>query len=144
MSTAEYNIDEHIFTIDDARLDIEWSKLPQESFGLATLAAKARMVQDESKREYDVRYAEADIAVRRDPAKYGFNAKPTEDAIKAIINAGQVVFQVGKQLAQIQDEMRTAQYRYSVCMAGVNAINAKKDALDNITKLKSINYHSSR
>ena len=123
------------FAIDDAHLDIEWSRISYASFSMSALAATNRRTLEDLKREYDVKYAEADISVRRNPEVYGFQSKPTEGGIASVIT-------VMDSIKEIQDKISEAKYQYDIASAAVNAIAAKKAALEGITELRKIHYYS--
>lgn len=133
----QYTFDKSIFTIDSQRLDIEWEKQASNCFEACRLAAQARLCIEDLKRQLEVRKAEADSSIRRDPGKYGFTAKPTEAAIDSVIT----------QLTPIQDlldKVARARYQFDICNAAVTALENKKKGLESLTQLRAMNYYSAK
>lgn len=133
----QYNFDRSLFTIDSQHLDLEWEKQSSNCFEACRLAAQARLCVEDLKRQLDVRKAEADTSIRRDPAKYGFTAKPTEGAIDSVVT----------QMPQIQDlmdQVARARYQFDICNAAVTALENKKKGLESLTQLRAMNYYSAK
>ena len=131
----ENNFDPGMFAIDRNHLDIEWEKQSSNCFEACRLAAGARLYVEDTKRALDVERANADIAIRRDPAKFGFTAKPTESAIDAVIT-------VMPSIQDLMDKVSKAQYQWNICNAAVTALENKKKGLESLTQLRSMNYFS--
>lgn len=133
------NLDQSVFAIDPDHLDIEWQKQSTTCFEFCRLAAQAKLVVEDLKRQLDLKYAEADTAVRRDPTKFGFAStqKPTETSIASAV----------KQLPEIQDltdQIAKAKYNFELCQAAVTALDHKKRGLESLTQLRAMNYYGTK
>ena len=92
---------------------------------------------DDLRRQLEVRRAEASTQIRRDPAQFGFTAKPTESAIEAAIT-------LLPQVQDLQDKIVHARYQFDLCNAAVSALENKKKGLESLTQLRAMNYYSAK
>lgn len=119
-------------SIDETALDVEWLEQPRlmMRYGQESARAKAKVTQIREKLE--VVKAELDKDIRQDPVKYGID-KITEKAIDAVIRADEEYQEVIQSLLE-------AEYEVNVLTAAVYAMNARKEALENLVKLHGQQY----
>ena len=122
------------FQIDKMRLDEEWLNQPKLYFKYAKAHADARRKVDEAKNKLKVMEAEADSAVRSDPAQYGL-AKVTDTAVKAVITSLPA-------LARAEEELLALQHEVKVMEAATWALEHKKKSLENLVQLHLADYYS--
>jgi len=124
------------FSVNPDNLEYEWVSLPLFVFNASKMLADDRFSYEELKRQAQVVRADMDMAVRRNPAKFGLD-KVTEGTVAAIVNAE----------TQVQDADRRALVAKKVvdtAQAAVAAMSAKKDALNAIVDMKKMNYYNTR
>ena len=131
-------INESMFTIDKARLDVEWESVSVRSFSMHKLAAKTQLLLDDIKRQMEVARAKVDSEIRRDPINNGFpSGKTTENGIESAIV-------LDSKIQELASQINDARYRVNLAEAAVEAISTKKKALDGLTQLHSTNYYTSK
>lgn len=119
-------------TIDVNALDVEWIDQPRILLRYAKNAAECRSMLDSAKEELDYTKAELDKKVRTNPEKYGLE-KVTEGAIQNIILTS-------KEYQAANDNFLKAKFDVDIAQAAVQAINQRKDALENLVKLHGMQY----
>jgi len=132
ISTVE--IEPTDFLIDRKNLDSEWQKLPGKSFMYSEMAAKARFLLEELKRRGDAMSARYDGEIRRNPAAFGLE-KVTEKGVEG---------KVTERIQNVLQEINEAALQHDLAQGACRAINDKRTALDNLTKLLSMNYYASK
>lgn len=121
--------------IDKLRLDDEWLGQPQLYFTYAEKLAEARRVLDNASAEVDAVWAELDSKIRRKPAKYGFDSKPTEGAIGSKI----------QRISSYKEVLRRkidAKFEVDINQAAVIALEHRKRALTELVELQLSAYYS--
>jgi hypothetical protein len=118
--------------IDDQMLDVEWLEQPEKMLKYAQIAARARLDLDLAKEKVDVVKAELDRAIRSDPASYGIE-KITETAVQNMIIIQPTYVTANNAMIQLKYEADMAQ-------GAVRAIDARKDALENLVRLHGQSY----
>lgn len=119
-------------TIDPDALDIEWLEQPRMMIRYGKVLAEAKKAYEETKQRLDVVKAEVDKDVRANPSDYGLE-KTTESAIAGAVSTA-------KKVQESQKEMHEASYEVNLAQAAVYAINARKDALENLVRLHGQQY----
>ena len=71
--------------VNKNQLDDEASEQSQLFANWAGLAAIAHVNRKEQERRFEAAKARADVAIRKDPVRFGLEEKPKEAAIKAVI-----------------------------------------------------------
>ena len=123
-----------ILKIDKFNLDEEWIKQPNLFFKSARRLANARLAVDEAKAELNLTKAELESAIRTDPIGYDLG-KVTEKSVEAC-----VLMQSEYSLAI--DKWHKAKHLANIEQAKVNALEQRKDALQDIVKLQGRDYFS--
>lgn len=118
--------------IDETALDVEWLEQPSLMMKYARVAIEARKKLDQAKEVLDVAKAELDKQIRTKPEDYGID-KITESVVQNTI--------------LLQDEYKTAnadiieaKYQTDMANAAVRAVEARKDALENLVRLFGQSY----
>ena len=119
--------------INPLKLDEEWLEQPKLYFEKAEEAADARRRLDNAKTAYDVAKARKDQFIRRNPAKYGLDAKPTQSAIAAKVDMDPTVQEAGQAVVD-------AKYDADIAQAAVVALDHRKRALTMLVELHQSNY----
>lgn len=125
------------FTIDAKHLDIEWTRQSSLCFEACRCASDAQLTLADLKRQLEVEKAQAEIAIRSDPANYGFTTKPTESAISARVLLIPAV-------QSLMSEIIKAKHQYELCNAAVTSLEHKKKGLESLVQLCSMNYYSAK
>lgn len=118
--------------IDETALDIEWLNQPRLFMKYAKNAAQARATLDQAKEALDVVKSEVDNDVRKDPEKFNVS-KVTEAAIQ-----GAIV--LDKRYTAANKDYLEAKYEADIAQSAVQAMNQRKDALENMVKLFGMKY----
>ncbi len=113
--------------IDKFSLDEEWLRQPMLIYQWSKDYAEALAVRDKTKQLVELIKAESDLAIRKNPERFGLE-KATD---KAVENAIITVPEYQEALKQHQQAM----YDVNILSGGIEAINHKKSALDNLTRL---------
>lgn len=119
-------------TIDPRALDVEWLEQPKLMLYYSQLLAQARKETDLAKENLDVTKARIDADVRRNPGKYT-DGKLTETATVNLVTASDEV-------REAEREFIDAKENQAILQAAVNAIEAKKSALENLVRLLGQQY----
>lgn len=118
--------------IDETALDVEWLEQPSLMMKYARVAIEARKKLDQAKEALDVAKAELDKNIRSNPERFGLE-KITEGAITSAILTH-------KDYAKANQEMIEAKYQTDMANAAVRAVEARKDALENLVRLFGQSY----
>mgnify|MGYP003394139561 CR=1 FL=1 len=116
-------------------LDEEWLAQPrrylQESEGLA----EAKRDYAEAKAAVDVVSAEVEIAVRKNPKKFGLDdeKKPTESAIRIVVT-------VDERVKKAISRMNESRYQMDLHQAAVDALEHRPSALKDLVNLWQLGY----
>lgn len=122
----------HDMHIDENALDLELIDQPELMVKYSTLLAEAKQERDLVKEELDLKRAELDLDIRDDPEKYSLG-KVTENAIT------NTIIQI-EDYQEIQKKFHQANFEVNVLQGVVNAIDARKSALENLVKLHGQEY----
>lgn len=121
--------------INRLRLDDELCSIPEHIHTAATRLADAKLAVEAAGNALKLGEAQIGAALRESPARYGLGEKPTVDAIK-----GAIVMHPETQ--RLESEHREAQHALDLCWAVMNALNAKRDALQPLVRLFMNDYYS--
>jgi len=123
---------ENDIRIDESALDVEWLEQPSLMFKFARMASVAQREMDEAKEAIDVVKAELDIDIRTNPENYDL-VKVTEGAITNTIL-------IQQRYTEALVYYNQKKFEYNVIKGSVNAIDARKTALENLVKLHGQQY----
>jgi hypothetical protein len=123
---------ENDIRIDTDALDIEWTDQAMLFMKYAKNAAQCRMDLDRAKEKLDLVKAELDKSIRNKPDKYGIE-KITETVV-----TNTIIAQDG--FKEANDEYLDAKYNADIAQSAVNAMNQRKEALENLVKLHGMQY----
>lgn len=118
--------------IDETALDVEWLEQASLMMKYARNAAELSRQLDLKKEALDLVKAELDKAIRSKPERYGIE-KITEGAINSTIITH-------KDYAKANQEMIDARYELDIARSAVRAVDARKDALENLVRLHGQQY----
>ena len=121
--------------IDKHRLDFEWERQAQLYMKWAEAYAQAVLDRDRAKELLDVVRAELDSKIRKSPADFGFDKKPTESAI-----TNTVVQQ--EEYRKAYDKLIQAQSNMNILAGAKEAMSHKKKALEGITQLMVSGFYA--
>jgi len=127
----EINYDKDV-SIDPDSLDTEWLAQPQLMIKYSRISSAARRSYEAAKMDLDIIKAELDQQIRMDPAKFEI-PKLTEGAIQSAILTS-------KKYKGGMDALHEAAYEMNMASAAVQAIDAKKGALENLVRLHGMQY----
>lgn len=119
-------------SINPDALDVEWLEQPQLMLKYGKLAAYTKLEADRAKERLEVIKAELDKDIRMNPDKYDIT-KITESVV---INT--ILLQPEYQAAN--EEYIKLNYEAALARYTVQAIDTKKEALENLVKLYGMQY----
>lgn len=120
--------------IDPDALDLEWLRQSNLTYRYARLLADARRDNERAKERLELVRATLRADIRKFPENYDM-AKPTDVSVDAkILECGGYQEALG--------EFNATRYDMDLIWAAVNAIEAKKTALENLVRLLGMNYFS--
>ena len=119
--------------IDQAALDLEWVSLPTKIMRYSVAYSQAGFDRDRAKQNLDVVRANLDASIRAELMTAG--AKFTEAVVDGRIKTSPTYLEA-------QDRHMKAEREASMMQQAVYAFQALKTALENLTKLKGMNYYS--
>lgn len=119
-------------TISPDNLDIEWLEQPSLMIKYAQHAAQMRKEVDEAKQNLDVVRAGVDKDIRSNPEKYELG-KITEAVVQNAILSIPEYLEANQQLID-------AKYEADMARAAVQAMEQRKDALENLVRLFGQQY----
>ena len=123
---------ENEIKIDADALDIECADQAATFMKYAKNAAHARKDLDEIKQMLDIKKADLDQTIRKDPDKFGIE-KITEGAILSAILTD-------KDYQRVTQGYLNAKYETDMAQSAVSAFNQKKDMLEVLVKLHGQSY----
>ena len=118
--------------IDGSALDIEWLNQASLFMKYARYSAEARRKVDEEKQALDIIRAGIDKQMRETPEKFGIE-KITEGAIAAAILTV-------RQYQTAYQKFLDAKYEADMASSAVQAMNTRKEALENLVRLAGQSY----
>jgi hypothetical protein len=118
--------------IDETALDIEWLEQPTLMRKYTKHLAEMQKVEDTTKIEMELIWAELDIKIRKNPEEFGLT-KITETAIKNNIL-------ILDEYKEVNEAYIDAIFNKNIAKGVVNSIQQKKDALENLVKLHGQSY----
>ena len=124
---------EQDLNIEKHELDTEWLHQPMLIYQWSKDYAEALAVRDKTKQYVELARAELDSAIRENPGKYNLD-KVTE------IGIGNKILTLPKYQEALKQHQE-AMYDVNVLSGAIEAINHKKSALDNLTKLFLSGYY---
>jgi len=128
---SNLNYEEDI-RIDETALDTEWLDQATLFFKYARHAANMRKEVDLAKENLEVTKAEVDKEIRQNPEKFKIE-KVTDASVSANVLTH-------KDYKAANQEYIDAKYELDIAQAAVNAMNQRKDALENMVKLHGQQY----
>ena len=118
--------------IDPESLDTEWIEQPTKLWKYAKIAATKRKEADLAKEKIEYVKAEIDKKIRTNPDKYGIE-RVTEPAVERAIV-------LSTEFKEASQEYIDAKFEMEVARAAVQAIEQRKDALENLVNLHRQQY----
>ena len=118
--------------IDETALDVEWLEQPKLFMKYAKHSARMAQELEREKEKLDLVRAGLDKEIRTDPEKFGI-AKITETAVSNTI----ISHPEYKEANESYLEMK---YEYDIARSAVNAMNMRKEALENLVRLHGMQY----
>jgi hypothetical protein len=118
--------------LDETALDVEWHGQASLMMKYGRHAADCRMNLDLAKERLDFVRAEIDKEIRQNPKQYQIE-KITEATIQNII-----ITQT--KYMEAEEKVIYAKYELDIASAAVRAIDARKDALENLVRLHGQQY----
>lgn len=118
--------------IDESSLDLEWLNHPSKVLKVTELQAQLKKELDMASEELSCIKAELDLAIRRDPRKYGIE-KITETAIGSAT-------QMDENYQEATQKVIDARYEYQNAQGAVTAFDHRKSSLENLVKLLNQGY----
>jgi len=118
--------------IDKYDLDGEWLKQPIIFSKWSMEYSQAILERDRAKQKVELVRAQLDLKIRSNPKDYGLE-KVTESSVNSIIS-------LEKEYKDALEELNQAVYNLSVMSAAKEAIDQKRAALENLTKLFLAGY----
>jgi hypothetical protein len=118
--------------IDDASLDLEWLDQASLFMKYAKHLAETRKVLDEAKQELDIVKSEVDKSIREHPERFNIE-KVTEGAIQSTILTH-------KDYQKAYQYMLDSKYEVDMASNAVQAMQIRKEALENMVKLHGQSY----
>ncbi len=118
--------------IDHSALDVEWLDQPNLMIRYIRHQANCALTLDKAKERLDVLRAELDKKIRAHPEKFDVS-KLTETVVTNTII-------IQPEYKDLQEEVLEAKYEFDIARAAVSAINARKEALENLVKLHGMSY----
>lgn len=121
--------------IDENNLEDEWIVHPSNYLEYADIYAEAIEKRDNVKLKLEWIEANLDLDIRKNPAKYGFDTKPAEGAIKNTIKIQSKFREQSRLLIKATRRVNS--------MTGVKtAFEHKKHALGNLVSAKIAGFHA--
>jgi hypothetical protein len=127
----ELNYEQDV-NIDPDSLDTEWLEQPRLMMKYAKAAANAKKRVDQAKEQVEVTKAELDRDIRTNPDGFGIS-KITETVVQNTIT-----LQAGYQ--EVMADYIEAKYEFDFARYAVQAMQERKDALENLVKLHGMQY----
>jgi hypothetical protein len=126
----DYERDLHI---DEGGLDIEWLNQPSLMMKYSRELANAEREVSRMKEKLSVVRAELDRDIRLKPEKFNIDSKVTEAVISNAIL-------LQPKYSKASEELIDAQYEFMMMKGAVQAVQQRKDALQDLVKLHGQRY----
>lgn len=123
---------EQDITIDEAALDVEWTIQPNLMMKYARHAANMRLEMDKAKEALELVKAEIDKDIRLHPEKYEIE-KITDKVVENTIP-------MQSRYKGASNDYIQAKFESDLAYSVVKAIDARKDALENLVRLHGQQY----
>lgn len=124
---------EEALKIDKYSLDNEWLKLPMLYYEWSTIYSQAVLERDKEKQRLELVKTEIESRIRKEPSRYGIK-KGTEGEINSCVISSE---EYQKALERYQNSV----YNLNIISGALEALGAKKSALENVTKLFLSGYY---
>ena len=121
--------------IEETKLHVECLDQPRLMKKYSDLLAEAKRALEHEKHRLDVLKAELDKAVRANPEVYEIHGKITEAQVTAAITTSADHKKLSEAIIELQ-------YEVNMLKGTVDAINSKKDMLEELIRLHGQNYFS--
>lgn len=118
--------------IDENALDVEWLEQPSLMGKYTANLAKTRRRYDEAQEKVSIIKAHLERAIRKDPEKFDLE-KVTESAIQSAIL-------VQEKFQEANQKVIEARYENQMAQGAVQAVEQRKQALENLIRLLGLNY----
>ena len=123
------------FEIDMGNLDEEWKKQPRIFHEACVHAAEKQLESRKAKALVKLEAARIKQKIRNSPAEYGVKGHPSVDQIESLVETD------SDYQNAVTNDIMTA-YQLDLAEADVNALNQKRQALENEVKLHCNDYNS--
>jgi len=120
--------------IDDTALDVEWLEQPGLMLRYSRHAANARMEVDKAKEAFELTKAELDKEIRSYPDRFGIE-KITDKVVENTLP-------MQKDYKEASERLINAKFELDVANGALRAMEARKDALENLARLLGLQYFS--
>lgn len=118
--------------IDDTALDVEWLEQPGLMLRYSRHAANARMEVDKAKEAFELTKAELDKEIRSYPDRFGIE-KITDKVVENTLP-------MQKDYKEASERLINAKFELDVANGALRAMEARKDALENLARLLGLQY----
>lgn len=118
--------------IEESALDVEWLEQPRLMLKYGTISAEQKLILDKAKDKLELTKAELDKEIRNDPGAFGIT-KITEAAVNSAILTD-------PRYINAQQHYNQCQYQFNISRHTCQAIDQRKDALENMVKLHGMQY----
>lgn len=132
--TNGMNTTPDFFNLDPHRLDEEWVEQPRHYHRHAEQLAQAEKDFEYDKTQLKLTEAEVELAVRKQPEKYGLE-KSTEAVIKAAVV-------IHKRVRLAHQAVLESGHRVDLHKAAVRTLEHRKAALENLVQLHLAGYYA--
>lgn len=119
--------------IDETALDVEWLNQASLMLKYARNEAECERELDMAKEKLDLTKSQIDFDIRMDPDKYGIEKKITESVVQNTIIQQ-------KPYRDDYEDFLEVKNNYNIAKGVTRAINARKDALENLVRLHGQQY----
>lgn len=119
--------------INPDQLDVEWVRQPELTHEYNRLLAEARAETDRAKANMDLVEAGLRADIRSNPDDYKLDGRVTENAIHETVVEN-------RKYRDALDAYNEAKRQQDLMLAAVKAMDAKKDALENLVRLFGQSY----
>lgn len=118
--------------IDETALDVEWLEQASLMLKYSRNEAECERELDVTKEKLDLTKAQIDFDIRKNPDKYGID-KITESVVQNTIIQQE-------QYRDDYEDFLEVKNNYNIARGASRAINARKDALENLVRLHGQQY----
>jgi hypothetical protein len=118
--------------IEETALDVEWLEQPGLMLRYSRHAANCRIEVDKAKEAFDLVKAELDKEIRSFPDRFGIE-KITDKVVESTLP-------MQLDYKEASERLINAKFELDVAQGAVKAIDARKDALENLGRLLGLQY----